>query len=147
MLAQKKFDDERLENTKNKITTEWFIGIYYFCLISMIAKFFYFDLDVGQCSTELFLIILTPVYFYVRSRQIGVVFPEDKRRKKRIIVILILFAIAWIALAGWAGGVKGILNWIVTLIIYGFIAIAIGGIIVPQEKARKKLLEEQWDDD
>lgn len=32
MLAQRKFEDERLERVKNKISTEWFIAIYYLCL-------------------------------------------------------------------------------------------------------------------
>ncbi|KXL54096.1 hypothetical protein CLNEO_01920 [Anaerotignum neopropionicum] len=77
----------------------------------------------------------------------GFAFSEDKRCNKRIIITLVFIATAWVALAGWVDGIHGAVNWIATLLVYGFIAVAVGGVIVPAEKERKKKIEEQWSDD
>lgn len=147
MLAQRKFEDERLENVKNKITTEWFIVVYYASLISVIVKIFFLNImDLNHLILELFLLLLTPVYGYFRSRQMGVVFPEDKIRKKRIFITVILIVVAWIGLAAWLRGSGRAISLTVSLLLYGYIAIAIGGIIIPAEKQRKKKLEEQWEE-
>ncbi|WMI81208.1 DUF6773 family protein [Anaerotignum sp. MB30-C6] len=144
-MARRKFEDERLENVKNKITTEWFIVVYYFGFISVIVKIFFLDIvDLNYLIMELFLLLLTPLYCYFRSRQLGVVFPEDKRCKKRIFTTIILIAVAWIALAAWIGGRDYAISWTASLLLYGYIAVAVGGIIIPLEKKRKKKLEEQW---
>lgn len=147
MLAQRKFEDERLERVKNKISTEWFIAIYYLCFISVIVKLFYFDMNYQQCITEFIFILLTPLYFYIRPRQLGIAFPDDRRLNKRIMYSLLLMSTILLILAGWVGGIESVINWVATLLIYGFIAVALGGIIIPAEKERKKKLEEQWSDD
>lgn len=147
MLAQRKFEDERLERVKYKISTEWFVAIYYLCFISVIVKLFYYDMDFQQCVTEFIFILLTPLYFYFRPRQLGIVFPQDKRLNKKIIYSLSLIVGALLVLAGWIGGIESVINWVATLLIYGFIAVALGGIVIPAEKERKKKLEEQWSED
>lgn len=146
MFAQRKFEDERLENVKNKITTEWFIVVYYASLISVIVKIFFLNImDLNYLMFELFLLLLTPVYGYFRLRQMGVVFPEDKRRKKRIFIIVILIVVAWVGLAAWIRGSGRAISLTVSLLLYGYIAVAVGGMIIPAERKRKKKLEEQWD--
>lgn len=146
MLAQRKFEDERLENVKNKIITEWLLVVYYVSFVSVIVKIFFLHImDLSALIIELFLLLLTPFYCYFRSRQMGVVFPEDKRHKKRILITTILIAVAWIALAAWLRGTGKAIGLTVSLLLYGYIAVAVGGIIVPLEKNRKKNLEEKWD--
>ncbi|WP_312059615.1 DUF6773 family protein [Anaerotignum sp.] len=147
MLAQRKFEDERLERVKNKISTEWFVLIYYLCFLSVIAKLFYFDMDFQQCITEFIFILLTPLYFYIRPRQLGIAFPEDKRLNKKLIISLILLVGTLLISAGLVGGKESVINWVATLLVYGFIAVALGGIVIPAEKKRKKKLEEKWSDD
>lgn len=147
MLAQRKFEDERLERVKNKISTEWFVLIYYLCFLSVIVKLFYFDMDFHQCITEFIFILLTPLYFYIRPRQLGIAFPEDKRLNKKLIISLILLVGTLLISAGLVGGKESVVNWVATLLVYGYIAVALGGIVIPAEKERKKKLEEKWSDD
>ena len=147
MILQRKFQDERLEKAKNKIATEWFLGIYYFCILSVAVKLFFFDFSFGQCTMEFFILLLTPIFFYIWSRQLGIVFPEQKAQGKRLLVAVALLAAAWLCLAGWLGGRESVINWAATLLIYGFIAIAVGGVIMPKEKARKQRVEGQWSEE
>ena len=77
-----KIKDERLMQAKTKIHSELFIITYYAVLISFVVKSLVLQMDLSQCLLEFILLVGTPVYQSVRSRQMGVVLITGDKKKQ-----------------------------------------------------------------
>jgi len=98
-----KIRDERVEQSKNKIFAEMMHLVYLFIVLSFIVKSLYFKMDLSQCVTEYVILIATPIYQMVRSRQLGVVLSTHPREqmtpKKNIIsaiIAIVFFFFFWL---------------------------------------------------
>jgi len=92
--------DERVENLYNKIYRELYAVVIILAAVSIIAKYFYYGLNLEHVVFELILLIAVSIYFLVRSVWMGLysdmVELKDKSRKislpinvKQIIIALI----------------------------------------------------------
>lgn len=68
---KKKFEDERIINTKNKIYKEAFIIVMVMCMVSIVAKYYFFGFDFKQFALELAIITVSGLYFFIRSVLLG----------------------------------------------------------------------------
>lgn len=99
-----KIRDERVVQSKNKIYAELMQIVYLFIALSFIVKSLYLKMDLSQCMTEYVILIATPIYQMVRTRQLGVVLCTNLRDqmnpKKNIIAAIIgvaVFFFFWIS--------------------------------------------------
>lgn len=76
-LKKKKTVDERIENTKNKIYKESYAFIIGICLISMGIKYYvYGNTSIEHVITEILVILLSALYYGVRSVWLGIYMDE-----------------------------------------------------------------------
>ena len=92
--------DERVENLYNKIYKEVYVLVIILAVVSILAKYFYYGLNLEHVLFELVLLISVSIYFLIRSVWMGLysdmVELKDKNRKislpinvKQIIIALI----------------------------------------------------------
>jgi len=92
--------DERVENLYNKIYKEVYALVVILAAVSIIAKYFYYGLNLEHVVFELVLLISVSIYFLVRSVWMGLysdmVELKDKSRKislpmnvKQVVIALI----------------------------------------------------------
>lgn len=144
-----KIKDERLEQSKNKIMAELMQLVYLFIALSFIVKSLYFKMDLSQCTTEYVILIATPIYQMVRSRQLGVVLATNLRDqispKKNIIAAIIgvvFFFFFWVS-SGQQVSAEFAIGYIVTFLVVFFL---VRVVFVRIEQHRMEKLAKEYDD-
>lgn len=94
LYKKKAFEDERITIIKNKIYAEIYIVVVVISFISIILKYFIYNLGPSSIATELTILIASGVYYLYRSASLGIVSAEVEmhdstskwsKRKKNII--------------------------------------------------------------
>ncbi|MCH4825398.1 DUF6773 family protein [Planococcus halocryophilus] len=94
-----KFEDERLTNIKNKIYAEVYILIIVFLSISIVLKYFIYNLGAQSITTELIILFVSGIYSAYRSTKLGLFSAEIEmhdrkskwsRQKKNLFASIIL---------------------------------------------------------
>ncbi|WP_352399861.1 DUF6773 family protein [Anaerotignum sp.] len=144
-----KIKDERLEQSKNKIMAEFMQLVYLFIALSFIVKSLYLKMDLAQCTTEYVLLIATPIYQMVRSRQLGVVLATNLHDqispKKNIIAAIIgvaFFFFFWVS-SGQQVSLEFAFGYIVTFFVVFFL---VRIVFVRIEQHRMEKLAKEYDD-
>ena len=121
-MTLQQLKDERVEQAKSKIYSELMLIIFYIVVASFCVKALYFHMDLKQCATEYIILILTPIYQAIRSRQMGVVLSTKSSRKALLptAAIIILMAVLFLV---------------------------VQGIFIHLERKRAEKLEHQYDDE
>lgn len=75
-FKKKAFEDERIVNAKNKIYAEIYIVVVAISVISVILKYYIFNLGPISIVTELVILIVGGLYYVYRSTSLGIVSAE-----------------------------------------------------------------------
>lgn len=144
-----KIKDERVEQAKNKIYAELMQLVYLFIALSFIVKALYFKMNLSQCMTEYVILIATPIYQMVRSRQLGVVLATNLRNqmnpKKNILSAIVgvaLFFFFWVS-SGKQVSAEFAIGYIVTFFVVFFL---VRVVFVRLEKRRIEKLAKEYED-
>ncbi len=141
--------DERLRQGYNKIRSEMAMIIYYAAVISFIFKTTTLGMTIKDTVFEFSVILFFPIYQLIRTRQLGLEIPFDKKRntKSRIIIIAVICAVVGAVVFFMNKDSIDIKEAAVFLVAYiaAFCAIRIG--LIKIEKKRTEKLEKEYDDD
>ena len=141
--------DERLRQGYNKIRSEMAMIIYYAAVISFIFKTTTLGMTIKDTVFEFAVILFFPIYQLIRTRQLGLEIPFDKKRntKSRIIIIAVICAVVGAIVFFMNKDSIDIKEAAVFLVAYiaAFCAIRIG--LIKIEKKRTEKLEKEYDDD
>lgn len=141
--------DERLRQGYNKIRSEFSMIIYYAAIISFIVKTTIWGMVIKDTVFEFAVILLFPIYLFIRTRQLGLEIPFSKKRntKLRIIVNAVVCAEVGAVVFFMNKGSIDIKEVAVFLVAYvaAFCTIRIGFIKI--EKKRVEKMEKEFDDD
>lgn len=163
-------EDERITNIKNKIYTEIYILVIVIASISVVFKYFIYNLGIEGIATELIILFLSGVYFIYRSTRLGVFSAEIEmhdreskwsHQKKNLfasvtlgVVIALVFGIN--SAVQYAEGINQSINYFlltafVSLLIYlpFFLIFIVGGNEIlkkSSEKSINKMLDDESGD-
>ena len=141
--------DERLRQGYNKIRSEMAMIIYYAAVISFIVKTTTLGMTIKDTVFEFAVILFFPIYQLIRTRQLGLEIPFDKKRntKSRIIIIAVICAVVGAIVFFMNKDSIDIKEAVVFIIAYvaAFCTIRIG--LIKIEKKRTEKLEKEYDDD
>ncbi|MDD4843668.1 MAG: hypothetical protein PHU31_04985 [Anaerotignum sp.] len=145
-----KIRDERVEQARNKIYGELFQILFLFVMTTFLVKALYYKMELSQCITEFVIMIVTPIYQMVRSRQLGVVLATNLRQQmspKRNILSAVtaigLFFFFWVT-SGKQVTAEFAFSYIVTFCVVFFL-VRVG--FVHLEEHRMKKLEKKFADE
>lgn len=87
--------DERIEQAKNKIRGEMTVIIICGVAISFLVKTLVFNMSIRECITEYLILILSPLYQFIRMRMMKVSIYNKQGNKKsvKILVMTIIFLV------------------------------------------------------
>lgn len=104
-FTNKKVKDERIVHMQNKIYREIYILIVVVCSISAFVKYLYYGLEFERVITECIILIITGIYYVIRSSQMGIFSSEVEMhdqsskwsytKKNVVITIAIGFGLAF----------------------------------------------------
>ena len=141
--------DERLRQGYNKIRSEFSMIIYYAAIISFIVKTTIWGMVIKDTVFEFAVILLFPIYLFIRTRQLGLEIPFSKKRntKSRIIINAVVCAAVGAVVFFMNKGSIDIKEVEVFLVAYvaAFSTIRIGFIKIEKKRAEK--MEKEFDDD
>ena len=141
--------DERLRQGYNKIRSEFSMIIYYAAIISFIVKTTIWGMAIKDTFFEFAVILLFPIYLFIRTRQLGLEIPFSKKRntKSRIIINAVVCAIVGAVAFFMNKDSIDIKEAAVFLAAYvaAFCTIRIGFIKIEKKRAEK--MEKEFDDD
>lgn len=141
--------DERLRQGYNKIRSEFSMIIYYAAIISFIVKTTIWGMAIKDTFFEFAVILLFPIYLFIRTRQLGLEIPFSKKRntKSRIIINAVVCAEVSAVVFFMNKGSIDIKEVAVFLVAYvaAFSTIRIG--LIKIEKKRAEKMEKEFDDD
>lgn len=85
MVFNKKsnLEDERLTTIKNKIYAEIYILIIVLCSISIVVKYFIYNLEVESIASELIILFVSGVYYTYRSAKLGIISSEIEMHDRK----------------------------------------------------------------
>lgn len=89
--------DERIEQAKNKIRSEMTVIIIWGVAISFLVKTLVFKMNLQQCGTEYLILILSPLYQFIRMHSMKVSLYDkhgNKQSLKKVIMTIIFLAVA-----------------------------------------------------
>lgn len=89
--------DERIEQAKNKIRSEMTVLIIWGVAISFLVKTLVFKMSLQQCLTEYLILVLAPVYQFIRMHTLKVVLYKDNsdnRSLRKLVMAIIFVAVA-----------------------------------------------------
>lgn len=92
--------DERIEQAKNKIRSEMTVIIIWGVAISFLVKTLVFKMNLQQCSTEYLILILSPLYQFIRMHTMKINLYDkhgNKQSVKKVIMTIIFLALASVA--------------------------------------------------
>lgn len=76
MLWKRKLVDERVKNLQNKIYREIYGLVMFVCFVSMLIKFTTMGMSLHNVLTEWLIIVISSVYYVVRTAYLGIVTDE-----------------------------------------------------------------------
>lgn len=74
--------DERIEQAKNKIRSEMTVIIICGVAISFLVKTLVFNMNIRECITEYLILILSPLYQFIRMHMMRVSIYSKQGDKK-----------------------------------------------------------------
>lgn len=83
--------DERIKGEYRKIYAELLSIIMVFVALSLLVKFFFFDMGIAECRTEFIILIGSPLYMAARQYMLGIdpaAGMQKAKRKKKALVSL-----------------------------------------------------------
>ena len=141
--------DERLRQGYNKIRSEFSMIIYCAAIISFIIKTTIWGMVIKDTVFEFAVILLFPIYLFIRTRQLGLEIPFSKKRttKSGIIINMVVCAEVVAVVFFMNKGSIDIKEAAVFLVAYvaAFRTIRIG--LINIEKKRAEKMEKEFDDD
>lgn len=148
-MTLQQLKDERVEQAKSKIYSELMLIIFYIVVASFCVKALYFHMDLKQCATEYIILILTPIYQAIRSRQMGVVLSTKSSRKALLptaAIIILMVVLLWMSNKGVPSTARTI-SAVLSLAVFAVLFLVVQGIIIHLERKRAEKLEHQYDDE
>ena len=148
-MTLQQLKDERVEQAKSKIYSELMLIIFYIVVASFCVKALYFHMDLKQCATEYIILILTPIYQAIRSRQMGVVLSTKSSRKALLptaAIIILMVVLLWMSNKGVPSTARTI-SAVLSLAVFAVLFLVVQGIFIHLERKRAKKLEHQYDDE
>lgn len=94
--------DERVIQGYQKIRSEMFLIVYYMTIVSFLIKILFLEQSMLDCLTEYVIVILAPIYQFIRSRtlQIGYYTEEYKKIGKQELIRGIVVMVAALVISG-----------------------------------------------
>lgn len=94
--------DERVIQGYQKIRSEMFLIVYYMTIVSFLIKILFLEQSMLDCLTEYVIVILAPIYQFIRSRtlQIGYYTEEYKKIGKQELIGGIVVMVAALVISG-----------------------------------------------
>ena len=148
-MTLQQLKDERVEQAKSKIYSELMLIIFYIVVASFCVKALYFHMDLKQCATEYIILILTPIYQAIRSRQMGVVLSTKSSRKALLptaAIIILMVVLLWMSNKGVPSTARTI-SAVLSLAVFAVLFLVVQGIFILLERKRAEKLEHQYDDE
>ena len=148
-MTLQQLKDERVEQAKSKIYSELMLIIFYIVVASFCVKALYFHMDLKQCATEYIILILTPIYQAIRSRQMGVVLSTKSSRKAlppTAAIIILMVVLLWMSNKGVPSTARTI-SAVLSLAVFAVLFLVVQGIFIHLERKRAEKLEHQYDDE
>ena len=148
-MTLQQLKDERVEQAKSKIYSELMLIIFYIVVGSFCVKALYFHMDLKQCATEYIILILTPIYQAIRSRQMGVVLSTKSSRKALLptaAIIILMVVLLWMSNKGVPSTARTI-SAVLSLAVFAVLFLVVQGIFIHLERKRAEKLEHQYDDE
>ena len=148
-MTLQQLKDERVEQAKSKIYSELMLIIFYIVVASFCVKALYFHMDLKQCATEYIILILTPIYQAIRSRQMGVVLSTKSSRKALLptaAIIIRMVVLLWMSNKGVPSTARTI-SAVLSLAVFAVLFLVVQGIFIHLERKRAEKLEHQYDDE
>ncbi len=148
-MTLQQLKDERVEQAKSKIYSELMLIIFYIVVASFCVKALYFHMDLKQCATEYIILILTPIYQAIRSRQMGVVLSTKSSRKALLptdAIIILMVVLLWMSNKGVPSTARTI-SAVLSLAVFAVLFLVVQGIFIHLERKRAEKLEHQYDDE
>mgnify|MGYP000524344263 FL=1 len=146
-MTLQQLKDERVEQAKSKIYSELMLIIFYIVVASFCVKALYFHMDLKQCATEYIILILTPIYQAIRSRQMGVVLSTKSSRKALLptaAIIILMVVLLWMSNKGVPSTARTI-SAVLSLAVFAVLFLVVQGIFIHLERKRAEKLEHQYD--
>ncbi|MFL0198625.1 DUF6773 family protein [Clostridium sp. WILCCON 0269] len=145
--------DERIEQATNKINSELALLMYGIVVISFLAKLWIYNIDLSRCWTEYIIMIIVPLYQFIRARSMKVSLHVNKSSNLSFKVVA-MQCVVLVAIFGafvyktiiqrnnfhWKSAVFNILIFIVLFVFIYFV-------VNKSEKKQVKKYEEQFNDD
>ena len=142
-MTLQQLKDERVEQAKSKIYSELMLIIFYIVVASFCVKALYFHMDLKQCATEYIILILTPIYQAIRSRQTEVVLGTGQDSRKRATPLLLLLLIPFfLRKSEWT---NGDFSALLPPVVFVLLFLAIQYLFSHAEKKRAENLEKRYD--
>ena len=148
-MTLQQLKDERVEQAKSKIYSELMLIIFYIVVASFCVKALYFHMDLKQCATEYIILILTPLFQAIRSRQMGVVLSTKSSRKALLptaAIIILMVVLLWMSNKGVPSTARTI-SAVLSLAVFAVLFLVVQGIFIHLERKRAEKLEHQYDDE
>ena len=143
-MTLQQLKDERVEQAKSKIYSELMLIIFYIVVASFCVKALYFHMDLKQCATEYIILILTPIYQAIRSRQTEVVLGTGKDSRKRATPLLLLLLLVPFFLRR-SEIANGDFSALLPPVVFVLLFLAIQYLFSHAEKKRAENLEKRYD--
>ena len=131
-MTLQQLKDERVEQAKSKIYSELMLIIFYIVVASFCVKALYFHMDLKQCATEYIILILTPIYQAIRSRQMGVVLSTKSSRKALLptaAIIILMVVLLWMSNKGVPSTARTI-SAVLSLAVFAVLFLVVQGIFI-----------------
>mgnify|MGYP001610665266 CR=1 FL=1 len=143
--------DERIEQATNKIKSELALLMYGIVVISFVLKSFVYNMDLSKCLTEYIIMIITPLYQFIRARSMKVSFHDNKgfNQSFRVVPILFIVIIAIFGMFIYKSITLNNFDWknAVFILIFIVLFVFIHFIATKSEQKQVKKYEKQFDDD
>lgn len=142
--------DEREVLVKEKIDSDIFLCAYYVVVLSFLLKTLLAHQSLADCATEFIILIGTPLYQTVRSRQLGVVLTPNPRAAiswKRNVAAAVLGLIVLAAALFFTETPAKPMDVMVSIGTYVICFVAHRALFVRVEEKRMKKLEQEFDEE
>lgn len=145
--------DERIQQSLNKIRSEMTILILLGVALSFLVKTFVFNMSLGECITEYLILILAPLYQFIRMHMLKIGLYSNRGNKqstKTIFLTISIFIAASAIFLLKKIKESSIYNWqnpVIFLSIFLILFIAIYLITNKFNQQMAQKYEEHFDDD
>lgn len=143
--------DERIEQATNKIKSELALLMYGIVIISFLLKLWIYNMDLSRCLTEYIIMIITPLYQFIRARSMEVSLHDKKgfNQSFRVVVITFVVIIAIFGAFIYKSITQNNFDWknaafiLIFIVLFVFILFRVN----KSEQKQVKKYENQFDDD